>query len=306
MSEGRSATIVAQRRVPAAVVAAVLMLASTMPVFAGTKDACAAIESSLESLIDGQRARGLLRQLNETEADMRAAGCDDERSALGLPPSPRCPALTYRATVLHRYVAAHELATLPSDSEIASRRAALRLSLAELGCSGFASRPDFAEGQSAGNYRTLCVRRCDGYFFPVSWATTATHFKDDEKACQSIYPPGAAELYIQPNPQAADDNEIVSLAGEAYSSQPFAFSFRRSFDRSCAGLFRRNTSVALDLPSAYRRDFNRAAPAPASEFVLPNLPMQTPEAERRVRIVGSASYYAMPETAALPWPDIGP
>ena len=34
-------------------------------------------------------------------------------------------------------------------------------------------------------YRTLCVRLCDGYYFPVSFSTLPNHFQRDSELCQS-------------------------------------------------------------------------------------------------------------------------
>ena len=33
-------------------------------------------------------------------------------------------------------------------------------------------------------YRTICVRLCDGYFFPVSFSTLPNHFPRDADICQ--------------------------------------------------------------------------------------------------------------------------
>jgi hypothetical protein len=40
----------------------------------------------------------------------------------------------------------------------------------------------------AGGYRTLCVRTCDGYYFPISNSTSSTRFGDDEQTCQKLCP----------------------------------------------------------------------------------------------------------------------
>ena len=34
-------------------------------------------------------------------------------------------------------------------------------------------------------YRTLCVRLCDGYYFPVSFSTLPNHFQRDSELCAS-------------------------------------------------------------------------------------------------------------------------
>ncbi|HYD16230.1 MAG TPA: DUF2865 domain-containing protein, partial [Hyphomicrobium sp.] len=50
-------------------------------------------------------------------------------------------------------------------------------------------------------YRTVCVRLCDGYYFPVSFSTLPNHFQRDEEVCQSKCA-SPAELYYHQNPGA--------------------------------------------------------------------------------------------------------
>ena len=48
-------------------------------------------------------------------------------------------------------------------------------------------------------YRTLCVRTCDGYYFPISYSTNASHFADDEATCQKQCPATEAILFSHRN-----------------------------------------------------------------------------------------------------------
>ena len=40
-------------------------------------------------------------------------------------------------------------------------------------------------GPQSGTYRTVCVRTCDGFYFPISFATVPARFPDDEKTCKA-------------------------------------------------------------------------------------------------------------------------
>ena len=40
-------------------------------------------------------------------------------------------------------------------------------------------------GSGVATYRTVCVRMCDGYYFPVSFSTLPSHFPQDADACSS-------------------------------------------------------------------------------------------------------------------------
>jgi hypothetical protein len=88
-------------------------------------------------------------------------------------------------------------------------------------------------GPPSGTYRTVCVRTCDGGYFPISFATVPARFPDDEKTCKSLCPATDAALYAYRNP-GEDINQAVSVNGQPYSALPNAFHFRTEFNPSCA------------------------------------------------------------------------
>jgi hypothetical protein len=88
-------------------------------------------------------------------------------------------------------------------------------------------------GPQSGTYRTVCVRSCDGAYFPISFATVPGRFPDDEKTCKALCPAAEASLYAYRNP-GEDMNQAVSIGGQPYSSSPNAFRFRQEFNPSCA------------------------------------------------------------------------
>jgi hypothetical protein len=88
-------------------------------------------------------------------------------------------------------------------------------------------------GPAAGTFRTVCVRTCDGGYFPISFATVPARFPDDEKSCKALCPASEAALYSYRNP-GEDMNQAVSINGQPYSALPNAFKFRSEFNPSCA------------------------------------------------------------------------
>jgi hypothetical protein len=88
-------------------------------------------------------------------------------------------------------------------------------------------------GAQSGTYRTVCVRSCDGAYFPISFATVPGRFPDDEKTCRALCPAAEATLYSYRNP-GEDMNQAVSINGQSYSSSPNAFRYRQEFNPSCA------------------------------------------------------------------------
>jgi hypothetical protein len=88
-------------------------------------------------------------------------------------------------------------------------------------------------GAQSGTYRTVCVRSCDGAYFPISFATVPGRFPDDERTCKALCPAAEATLYSYRNP-GEDMNQAVSINGQPYSSSPNAFHYRQEFNPSCA------------------------------------------------------------------------
>ena len=99
--------------------------------------------------------------------------------------------------------------------------------------------PDAAARPRIGDtYRTLCVRTCDGYYFPISYSTVPGRFADDEKVCQRLCPATEVVLYSYRNP-GEDVSQAVSTSGRTYSELPNAFSYRKAVQRRPAAASRR-------------------------------------------------------------------
>lgn len=76
-----------------------------------------------------------------------------------------------------------------------------------------------------GVYRTLCVRVCDGFYFPVSFATVRDAFDADDAFCQASNPSTEMRLFVHKNP-SQDSEDMVDLDGEPYTALPNAFLYR--------------------------------------------------------------------------------
>jgi hypothetical protein len=84
-----------------------------------------------------------------------------------------------------------------------------------------------------GTYRTLCVRTCDGFYFPISYATVPSKFAEDEQRCQAMCPAAEVTLYTHRNP-GEDVARAVSTSGRSYSELPTAFSYRKQYNAACS------------------------------------------------------------------------
>ncbi|MEM8839554.1 MAG: DUF2865 domain-containing protein, partial [Pseudomonadota bacterium] len=93
----------------------------------------------------------------------------------------------------------------------------------------YRDRYDFdLDGIDGGVYRTLCVRVCDGYYFPVSFATVRSSFDTDQAICQASSPQTEMQLYVHLNP-GESTKQMVDVYGNPYSDLPNAFRYRREF-----------------------------------------------------------------------------
>lgn len=85
--------------------------------------------------------------------------------------------------------------------------------------------------ESRGTYRTLCVRMCDGYYFPISFATTKDNLARDTKVCErSCKSP--ARLFFHENP-GQDPEEMEDARGKRYKDLKIAFSHLKQYDEAC-------------------------------------------------------------------------
>ena len=96
---------------------------------------------------------------------------------------------------------------------------------------GSTSAPEQDTGMGSG-YRTVCVRTCDGYFFPISFSTSQDRFHEDEMTCQRMCPAAEVMLFSHRNP-GEDMNQAVSNTGQLYTQIPNAFKYKTSWDASC-------------------------------------------------------------------------
>src|SRR3984957_12976134 len=84
-------------------------------------------------------------------------------------------------------------------------------------------------GAFGGSY-VVCVRACDGSFFPVSYF--GGNPSDVQEICQSLCPNATVALYSLPFGGTID--EAVSINGEPYANLSNAHKFEQTFDASCS------------------------------------------------------------------------
>jgi hypothetical protein len=242
---------------------AALLVAAVAPARAQSPY-CDRIRSELASMPQGagsssQFAREIRRQRSEADrliAYARSIGCQNRQFLIfGSAPPAQCPSLEAQIGRLESNIAALENEEARSGTD--ARRAQLTAAY-DSACRGgqpprqagffenlFGGQqpPDpipqepepgeqAAENAFQGSYKTLCVRKCDGFYYPMGTGVTQASFAGQAELCRAACPGADAELFIQqPNGDIAG---AVSLDGTTYSSLPNAFRYRQTYDATCA------------------------------------------------------------------------
>jgi hypothetical protein len=106
----------------------------------------------------------------------------------------------------------------------------------------FGGSGDGSEGDAAGSgyrgsqyatYRTVCVRLCDGYYFPISFSTLPTRFQQDADVCQSKCA-APVELYSHPNPGGVMEQATSVRNQTPYTQLKTAFRYRKEYVQGCS------------------------------------------------------------------------
>ena len=195
--------------------------------------------------------------------------------------------------------------------------------------------PSQQDDYSIKAYRTMCVRTCDGYYFPMSPMSSRDDFVRDQQNCESICPGTEMRIYYQPSGRSDVGTMMSAATEEPYPDLSTAYLYRRAdVERPPAcGCGRIATaqnysiiagagSAAVDeapaspaIPHPWSRPYAAADPETLSnaeggldiqqmrELVKPKAAKLPPPGERRIRVVGPAFLPAPTKAEAPPVQD---
>jgi Protein of unknown function (DUF2865) len=93
----------------------------------------------------------------------------------------------------------------------------------------FGDDDEFARSRET--FRTVCVRVCDGYYFPISFSATREHFERDRQVCENSCG-SQARLFVYRNPGGSIE-DMRDLQGKAYKDLRTAFLYRTQYVADC-------------------------------------------------------------------------
>jgi hypothetical protein len=190
-----------------------------------------------------------------TQASMEDAGCYERLFIFGraLKRNPKCLNMNARVEDARRQLARLQEQRKSLQRGGGNRRlqAELRQAMQRSGCSGAPARRggglfDFFGGEREpefqtpvyrsinpnGRYRSVCVRLCDGFYYPISYSTYGSRLEQDKVQCeQNCAAP--AELYVYRNP-GQEIEQAISLHGSAYMDLPVALKYRKEYVNGCS------------------------------------------------------------------------
>ncbi|RUU60759.1 DUF2865 domain-containing protein [Mesorhizobium sp. M2C.T.Ca.TU.002.02.1.1] len=79
-----------------------------------------------------------------------------------------------------------------------------------------------------GGFRTMCVRTCDGYFFPMSNAASVGDFERDQKNCESSCPGTEMQVFYSRGMDDDSGSMTSSVTGQPYSELPTAYLYKQA------------------------------------------------------------------------------
>lgn len=227
----------------AAVCAALLATAGS----AWAQSACQRYRAELASLGNGggsgardaAAAQQLRAEIGRMMGYYQSIGCERGSFLFSSPPA-ECGAIAARIRSMQSTYA--ELAGRGSSSDGSeARRAELRAIVAQVcreedarrGAERRAqeiARKEIEEPRRMGGDRVVCVRACDGFYFPLD-ARPGGRASEDQ-LCQALCPGAEAAAYRMP--LDGEIKEAVSFKGRPYVRLANAFKYQKAHDASCS------------------------------------------------------------------------
>ncbi|WP_246695025.1 DUF2865 domain-containing protein [Methylobacterium sp. WL6] len=189
--------------------------------------ACLRYRSELASLGNGaSMVRALQSEIGRLEAYHRSLSCEGGTFLFFDTRPPQCGAVEQRIRALNATYGGAAI-----DDSGARRRQLQGLIAAS--CADTARvDPATGEAYARGGAQVICVRTCDGAYFPMRNLPEGRNGADE--MCQALCPGTEAAAYSMPYGDEALKSAATVKGGKAYVSLANAFKFRKTFVPNCS------------------------------------------------------------------------
>ncbi|MGO9673391.1 MAG: DUF2865 domain-containing protein [Methylocella sp.] len=232
---------------------------------------CAGLQAKIADLDRGAarpaRGSGPTRQqmadLGQMIATARGLGCDRPEIAFSGGAGGRCPGLNARISQMQAAIDSLQAASGPADRAAARADLVARFNAycrnqpqapprqrgffeqlfgipgpsetappAQQEPSEEVPQETDREGNAHGGSQAVCVRTCDGGYFPLSISARGADPAFLTSLCQALCPNATVSVYTRV-PYTQIDTAISLDSGAPYSEMPNALKFEKSFDAAC-------------------------------------------------------------------------
>ena len=138
-----------------------------------------------------------------------------------------------------------------------------------------------------GGHQTVCVRLCDGFYWPVSYSAPRSRFYRDANACQSSCG-SEAKLFHYPT-SGGKIEEAVDLTGRVYSRLPTAFKYRKALVQGCTCKPAPWSEAEIDRHRIYALNEEAAKGTGPSAAKFAAAPVPPPSGSQASAMVGDAT-----------------
>lgn len=190
--------------------------------------ACQRYRAELAGLAnEASTARALQSEIGRLEAYYRTLNCEGGKFLFFDTRPPQCGAVEQRIRALNAGYGA-------DNGEVtATRRRQLQAAVASA-CEGMPEGVTVRNGESyaSGGAQVICVRTCDGAFFPMKNLPEGRTGADE--MCQALCPATEAVAYSMPYGDNALKSAATVKGSRAYASLANAFKFQKTFVPNCS------------------------------------------------------------------------
>jgi hypothetical protein len=232
------------KRVARAAGRCALLLAVAAPIFCAPLARaqivdCERLRATIEAMPRGdsaseQAAAQLRVDIERLAARADAIGCNNQQFLFfGSPPPPECGGLKQKLAGMRG-----QYESLRARGGDIVRRQGL---IAQYSASCGDGQPflddeeprERGAGVSRGGGEAICVRKCDGYFFPLTPGMSSSRAEQLRGLCQALCPNADISLYSRAA-HADISTAIAADSGDSYSDLPDALKYTRKLDPSCS------------------------------------------------------------------------
>ncbi|WP_415926897.1 DUF2865 domain-containing protein [Methylobacterium sp. 4-46] len=186
--------------------------------------ACQRFRAELANL-QRESNRGQVEEIQRLVAYRSSIGCEGGRFLFFDMRPPQCAQVEQRIRALNAGYGA-------GNTQVADARREQLVAAVKDSCTGLPAAAKLADGFARGGGHVICVRLCDGAYFPMPNLPDGREGADE--MCKALCPGTEAAAYSMP----ASDNGLKDAAAiqtrRAYAALPNAFKFQKTFVPNCS------------------------------------------------------------------------